>query len=87
MVENSNLRAIIWGVRLGDPPPSYEILFLAQLDDDHRVVRLPFQNPPQNETQAFTAARKELDHLPRQALIELARTAELLDRSALDRKS
>ena len=85
MVENSHLRAIIWGVRLGDPPPSYEILFLAQLDDDHRVVRLPFQNPPQDETRAFIAAREELDR--RQALIELARSAELLDRSALDRKS
>ena len=79
------LNPIIWGVRLDDEPPCFEILFLARLDDDHRVARVPFAVPPRAgtpERDALMAARKELDRLSSEAVIALARAAELTDRSS-----
>ncbi len=79
-------RPIVWGVFLNESPPCFEILFLAQLDDDHRVARVPFTaavplGTPERE--AMQIAREELDQVPVERINEIARSAQLIDRAPI----
>jgi hypothetical protein len=65
---------------LAADPPVYEILFLALLDDDHRVARVAFPSPLSpgiSQQEAFMVAASELERLSHEEILAAARTADL----------
>ena len=74
-------RPILFDVRLDATPPSYEILFLAELDSDHRIAQVPFVEVPASPANAFQHAFGEFRRLSDDDVGRLRTRAELIDRT------
>jgi hypothetical protein len=81
------LKHILWRVDQTADPRGFETLFVAQLDDDHRVARVPFSNPAHvaslTRDEAILLADRELAAIPDDRLEQIARSAQLIDREQL----
>jgi hypothetical protein len=81
------IKRILWDVNQAAGPCEFEILFVARLDDDHRVAHAPFSDPAHvaglTRDAAIGVAMRELNAIPEERLEQLARSGELLDREQL----
>lgn len=73
-------RPILFDLHLDALPPSYEILFMAELDSDHRVARVPFKELPASEALAFSHAFSEFQQLTEDDIDRHRRASTLIDR-------
>lgn len=83
-------RPIVWDVVLDARPPYYEILFLDQVNGDHRLAKVPFvQAPPADidRTAALVRANGEMEQLSLERRVEALKGAEVIDRRRVRRDS
>jgi hypothetical protein len=76
-------RPIFFGLRLEASPPSYEVLFPAELDSDHRIAVVPFQDDPFVGPDAMRQGFIEFTRLEPDEIERLRESAESIDRTQL----
>jgi len=73
-------RPILFGLRLDADPASYEILFLADIDSDHRIALVPFSEDPLTAADPLRLAFAEFSRLDPREAERYRRSAELIER-------
>jgi hypothetical protein len=74
-------RPIFFGLRLEATPASYEVLFLAELDSDHRIAAVPFRDDPSADPDPMRLGFIEFTQLEPDEMEKLRTSAELIDRN------
>jgi hypothetical protein len=76
-------RPIYFGLRLEATPPSYEVLFLAELDSDHRIAAVQFRDDPAVDPDPLRLGFVEFTRLQPDEIERLRMSAELVDRTQM----
>jgi hypothetical protein len=82
-METKPSRPILFDVHLDANPPSFEILFLAELDSDYRIAQVPLRELPASRAIAFQHAYSEFEQLTPSELDQLRKRSELVDRTKI----
>ena len=67
----STITPILFGVDLEATPPSFEILFLMDEENEYCVATVPFSRPVKNVDDANRLAQRQLSNLSREDLHDL----------------
>jgi hypothetical protein len=77
------LEPILFGIDLDTDPPSFEILFIAENEQNNCVAWVPFDKPVKSPDEAHRQAQRQIGRMSQEDLRNLECTAALLERSGV----